>query len=893
MPDQQQWHAYILKYRFKLEQNLSSMPTTTKTPTKASVKTQSGKAKHTPMMQQYLSIKADYPDTLLFYRMGDFYELFFDDAHKASRLLDITLTSRGQTAGEPIPMAGVPYHAADSYLAKLIKQGQSIAICEQIGDPATSKGPVERKVVRIVTPGTLTEESLLDERTINQICALHLENDVIGIATLEVSSGHFSLMQTQGLNNTINELARLQPAELLINETISEMMLQQLPSQQQTTVKSMPPWHFKTEQAESVLCSHFKTQDLNGFGVDAVPVAIPAAGCLLEYVQTTQQSQLPHILKLQIERRDDIIHIDAATRKNLEIEHSVSGIESHSLAGIMDKTATAMGGRLLRRWLQQPIRDTQTLQQRQQCIAAFHDKQQYESCHTILKGIGDIERILTRVALRSARPRDLTHLRYALEQLPALQAILKTLDTPLAANLIEQLGKHPDILKTLQAAIIDQPPVLIRDGGVIAPAYDATLDELRSISANADNILNEMETRERETTGINTLKVGYNRVHGFYIEVSRAQSDNVPDNYQRRQTLKATERYITPELKQLEDKVLSANERALAREKQLYEELLITTGKKLLPLKTCATGLATLDVICNLAERAATLDYHCPEFSSEVGIHIKSGRHPVIEQAQNTAFTPNDLVLNQQQSMLIITGPNMGGKSTYMRQTALIVLLAHIGSYVPAQSAQLGPIDGIYSRIGASDDLASGRSTFMVEMTETANILHNASECSLVLMDEIGRGTATFDGLSLAWACAEHLASQSRALTLFATHYFELTRLPDSLPQIRNVHLAAVKRNDNIIFLHNVETGPTSESYGIQVAALAGVPADVLKRAQQKLLELENLQPATAVVQPEIESTPGIAPDQLREKLAEIDPDKLTPIEALQLIYVLKQLETG
>ncbi len=845
------------------------------------------------MMQQYLRIKADYPDTLLFYRMGDFYELFFDDAKNAARLLDITLTSRGQANGEPIPMAGVPYHAADNYLAKLIRQGQSIAICEQIGDPATSKGPVDREVVRIITPGTLTEESLLDERKINQICAIHLENDLVGIATLEVSSGHFSVMQTQGINNTINELARLQPAELLVNETISESILEQLPLQQQAALKTMPPWHFETAHAEAVLCGHFKTQELNGFGANAVPVAIPAAGCLLEYVQNTQKSQLPHILQLQVERRDDIIHIDAATRKNLEIENSISAIESHSLVGIIDKTATAMGGRLLRRWLQQPVRNTDLLRQRQQCIQAFLDTQQQLNCHDNLKGIGDIERILTRIALRSAKPRDLTHLRYALAQLPFLQKIITQLNTPLANHIGEQLGQHPDTLKLLQTAIVELPPLLIRDGGVIAEGYDQTLDELRRIQTSTDNILAELEIKERKASGINTLKVGFNRVHGFYIEVSRAQAQNVPDYYQRRQTLKATERYITPELKALEDKVLSANERALAREKHLYEELLSTVAGELSVLKACASGLAELDVLCNLAERARSLDYHCPEFTDQVGITISAGRHAVIEQAQAMPFTPNDIHLGQTHSMMIITGPNMGGKSTYMRQTALIVLLAYIGSYVPASTARLGPIDAIFSRIGASDDLASGRSTFMVEMTETANILHNATAQSLVLMDEIGRGTSTFDGLSLAWACAEYIVTKCQALTLFATHYFELTKLPDSLKQVKNVHLKAVKRDDHIIFLHSVENGPTNESYGIQVAALAGVPPQVVQRANEKLHELEKIPVAGQSKHKPDATTTAPIPTALQQRLAEIDPDQLSPIDALQLIYVLKQLEKG
>ena len=857
---------------------------------------------HTPMMQQYLGIKADYPDTLLFYRMGDFYELFFDDAQKASQLLDITLTSRGKANGDPIPMAGVPYHAVDAYLAKLVKQGQSIAICEQIGDPALSKGPVERKVLRIITPGTLTEESLLDDRQINQICALHVENDVIGIATLEMSSGHFSVLQTQGFDNTINELARIQPAEILLNETFyentGESFLEVLPPQFHAAVKAMPPWQFETAHAHAVLCDHFNTRDLNGFGVKAVPVALPAAGCLLEYVQHTHKTRLPHIHKLQVERHDNIIHIDASTRRHLEIEHSSSGVAEHSLAGMLDNNATAMGARLLRRWLQQPIRDIAILTARQQCITCFHQEKLYNQCFDCLKGIGDIERILTRVALRSARPRDLMHLRYALQQLPALHKILAMLtvkqEGTLAKTLDTQLGEHKSELKLLTTAIIDSPPVLIRDGGVIAPGYDTELDELRSHQNNADSILTTLEKTERESSGISTLKVGFNRVHGYYIEVSRAQSQHVPDHYQRRQTLKATERYITPELKALEDKVLGANERALAREKYLYSELLEKLNKNLLNLKQMANAMAQLDVLNTLAEQASRFDYHCPSFSNTIGINISNGRHAVIEQAQTTPFTPNDCQLNSKQSMMIITGPNMGGKSTYMRQTALIVLLAHIGSFVPATAACLGPIDGIYSRIGASDDLAGGRSTFMVEMTETANILHNATKYSLVLMDEVGRGTSTFDGLSLAWASAEHLATQIGALTLFATHYFEMTQLPEKHSQIKNVHLAAVKKDQRIIFLHNVEYGPTSESYGIQVAALAGVPNTVIERASEKLQALErsaSTQPAVASKPDSEKLFPDSQPTKAMSLLAKVNPDNLTPIDALQLIYALKEAE--
>ena len=842
---------------------------------------------HTPMMQQYLRIKADYPDILLFYRMGDFYELFFDDAHKAASLLDITLTARSQSAGKPIPMAGVPWHAVDTYLARLVKLGKSIAICEQTGDPATSKGPVERKVVRIVTPGTLTDEALLEERQDNLLAAIFTDADSTGIATLDMASGRFRLQQVSGIEALLGELERLQPAELLLSEDQPEQDWQT----PLNCLKRQPPWRFDPDSASRLLCEQFQTRDLRGFGCDDAPLAVRAAGCLLHYVQETQHDVLPHICDLRVEQREDSIILDAASRRNLELEYSLSDQPQHTLAGILDHCATPMGSRLLRRWIHRPLRKHRILRQRQQVIACLYDQHRFETLQPLLRQVGDIERILTRIALKSARPRDLSRLCTALGILPEIHKLPAKPGDRLA-ELLQQISEFPQVHTLLQNALIETPPLLIRDGGVIAPGYDEELDELRSLQANADQFLSDLEERERRRSGVNSLKVGYNRVHGYYIEVSRLHSENLPENYQRRQTLKAAERYITPELKALEDRVLSANERALAREKQLYEQLLNTLHDDLGDLQASARALAELDVLNTLAERAQSLQLNPPTLDETPGLEIQGGRHPVIERAQSEPFTPNDIHLHDSRRMLVITGPNMGGKSTYMRQTALIVLMAHIGSYVPADSARIGPIDRIFTRIGASDDLAGGRSTFMVEMTETANILHNATAQSLVLMDEIGRGTSTFDGLSLAWACAQALVQEIHAWTLFATHYFELTRLPDEQPGCANVHLDAVEHDHGIVFMHKVLPGPASKSYGLQVAALAGVPQAVIRQAKDKLTQLET---SAGPVQDKIQNTPAAAENRssaLADMLKKISPDDLSPREALALLYQLKkQLE--
>ncbi|TDY02408.1 DNA mismatch repair protein MutS [Thiohalophilus thiocyanatoxydans] len=836
------------------------------------------------MMQQYLQLKASYPDILLFYRMGDFYELFYDDAKRAARLLDITLTQRGQSAGQPIPMAGVPYHAVESYLARLVRQGESVAICEQIGDPATSKGPVKREVVRIVTPGTLTDEALLEERRDNLVAALYARQDHYGLACLDLSSGRFSVQQLQGNEALHSELVRLQPAELLVEESFNSDPL----DSRVLAIKPRPPWFFDHDSAYRLLCEQFQTRHLAGFGCDDWPLAIAAAGALLRYVQETQCGVLPHLHGLISEQREQSLLLDAATRQNLELEQNLAGQHAHTLAGIMDRCVTPMGSRLLRRWINRPLRAQARLRQRQALIGLWLEDERYAPLRELLNQVGDIERILTRVALKSARPRDLRQLSVALAVLPELQRQLGELasDNPLLDELAEQARPFPQIVALLEQALVEQPPLLIRDGGVIAEGYDSELDELRDLQHNVGDVLAELEQRERDQSGIPTLKVGYNRVHGYYIEISRARAESVPAHYQRRQTLKAAERYITPELKALEDKVLSANERALAREKALYDQLLDRLNTEHRDLQACAAALAQLDALGNLAERAAALNLRCPQLVPDEGLQISAGRHPVIEQVQSTPFTPNDLELDETTRMLIITGPNMGGKSTYMRQIALITLLAHIGSYVPAESARIGPVDRIFTRIGAADDLAGGRSTFMVEMTETANILHHATRHSLVLMDEIGRGTSTFDGLALAWASARDLLTRIQAYTLFATHYFEMTRLPELLPHCRNVHLDAREHGEQIVFLHQVKPGPASRSYGLHVAALAGVPRAVLEQAQAKLQQLE--QGEHVSVPPPTTPEPDEHP--VLSTLRQLDADELSPRQALEQIYQLKKL---
>ena len=850
---------------------------------------------HTPMMQQYLKLKAENPDILLFYRMGDFYELFYDDAKKAAALLDISLTKRGQSAGNPIPMAGVPYHAVEGYLAKLVQLGEPVAICEQVGDPTTSKGPVERKIVRIVTPGTVSDEALLPERQDNLIVAVYQEKEKFGLATLDMTSGRFQLCEPHSKEALQAELQRINPVELLYCEDFVEMAI----IEHYKGLRRRPIWEFELSTAISELNRQFGTKDLRAFGVEKSPLGLAAAGCLLQYAKETQRASLPHIQSISVIQNNDNIQLDAATRRNLELTQNLAGGTENTLASVLDKCVTPMGSRLLKRWIHQPIRQTDILLKRQKTIGEIIEQDLYHELQPYLQQVGDMERILARVALRSARPRDLTRLRTALEQIEPIKSLIHTKTSSNLTALSAQIDDFSAQIELLQKAIIETPPLLIRDGGVIAEGYNAELDEWRTLSAGATQYLENLEQRERESTGIDTLKIGFNAVHGYYIQISQGQAHKAPIHYVRRQTLKNAERYIIPELKEYEDKVLKSKGAALALEKQLYDELFDLLLPHLGQLQLTSLALSELDVLVNLAERAETLNYVSPQFSDEIGVKIENGRHPVVEQVLKEPFIANPVNLNQKRHLLIITGPNMGGKSTYMRQTALITLMAYIGSFVPADSAVIGQIDRIFTRIGASDDLASGRSTFMVEMTEMANILHQATSQSLVLIDEIGRGTSTYDGLSLAWACAEWLAKKTRSLTLFATHYFELTALPEQIEGIANIHLDALEHNNTIAFMHAVQDGAASKSYGLAVAALAGVPQSVIKLAKQKLHQLEKLsaqngdqqiQHLRALNQHQGELAFESEPDALREAIEQLDPDELSPKQALAYLYQLKKM---
>jgi len=851
------------------------------------------------MMRQYLSIKAQHPSILLFYRMGDFYELFFDDAKKAAELLDISLTARGKSGGDPIPMAGVPYHAVEGYLSRLVRMGESVAICEQVGDPATSKGPVERQVKRIITPGTVTDEALLEERRDNILAAVCGHSMHYGLATLDVASGRFVVAECDSDESLLAELQRINPAEILHPEGFENLEL----IENRKGLRRRPEWEFDTDTAIEQLNAQFETTTLDGFGITGITKGLGAAGCVLQYVKDTQRTALPHIRRIQTEQQDSRVQLDAATRRNLELTHNLSGSQENTLFSVMDTTTTAMGSRMLQRIIHSPITDQHELDSRLDAVDGFINDAP-DDIRSALKHIGDIERIMARLALRSARPRDFARLKNAFNALPDLQDALIRYDSEQVQRVAKTIGTYPTLQALLNSAIIDNPPVIIRDGGVIAQGYNDELDELRKLSQGATDYLDAMEQRERERTGIATLKVGYNRVHGFFIEIGRANSASAPADYIRRQTLKNTERFITPELKEHEDKVLSSQGAALALEKQLYEALFDNFADHLNALIDSAAALAKLDVLCCFAERATSLNWYRPVLSNKCELTYQEGRHPVVESVMKTPFIANPVTLDDTRRMLIITGPNMGGKSTYMRQTALITLLAYIGSYVPAQHAHIGKIDRIFTRIGASDDLASGRSTFMVEMTETANILNNATEHSLVLMDEIGRGTSTYDGLSLAWACASYLAKHLNAYTLFATHYFELTELPDMQDGVVNVHLDAVEFEDTIRFMHTVSEGAASKSFGLQVAQLAGVPKSVITAAQQKLALLEashvitqdETKPSTKHKNEEKQVT-GQAqlhfpdkPHPVVEAIENLAPDELSPRQALDLIYTLKRL---
>jgi DNA mismatch repair protein MutS len=843
------------------------------------------------MMRQYFALKAQHPDMLLFYRMGDFYELFFEDAEKVSRLLGITLTHRGATNGQPIKMAGVPYHAAESYLAKLAKLGEAVAICEQIGNPATSKGPVERAVTRILTPGTLTDTALLDETRDNQLLSIFAGDGVIGLARINLTSGAFVLSEV-ATGQLAQELQRITPAEILFVDDFKHPALESF----DCAKKRLSAWQFDEDAATTSLTKQLNTRDLQGFGCAEMHAAVSAAGALIDYVKHTQRAALPHINDLSVEKISQYIQLDAATRRNLEIDVTLRGEASPTLYSLLNTTQTAMGARLLRHWLHHPLRDRNLVTKRHVAVAELIHTEKYQALQLSLKAIGDIERMTTRVALNTARPRDLSGLRDSLLQLPALQNLLLSSQAILLETLGANLQAPNEAVRILTQAIQAEPSSLLREGGVIADGYDAELDELRALQTNHGDYLMQYEAAEKARTGLQNLKVEYNSVHGFYIEISRAQAENAPTEYRRRQTLKNAERFITPELKAFEDKVLSANERALAREKWLYEQILAQLNPFIVGLQTNSCAVASLDVLCCFAERAVTLNYMQPQFSADAGIVIEAGRHPVVESIAQP-FVANDVLMTPYRQLLLITGPNMGGKSTFMRQVALIVLLAHCGAFVPAKSVKIGEIDRIFTRIGASDDLAGGRSTFMVEMTETANILHNATDKSLVLLDEIGRGTSTFDGLSLAWAVAKQLLEKNKSYTLFATHYFELTRIVDEFKQAANVHLDAVEHDGQngkgIVFLHKVEDGAAQMSYGIQVAQLAGIPKSVVASAKRKLAQLENNQLtknhnqhdmfSVKVEELEVPQHPVVT------ELEAIQPDDLTPKEALALVYLLKE----
>ena len=850
-------------------------------------------ASHTPMMQQYLGIKAEFPDILLFYRMGDFYELFFDDAREAAGLLDITLTARGRSAGQPIPMAGVPVHAVDGYLARLAHMGKSVAICEQIGDPAASKGPVERRVARIVTPGTLAEDGLLDADRESVLAGAHPGGNGWGLSWLNLASGEFYIRECDSADELTTELDRIGPAELVAAEDVD------IDAGREITRR--PALDFDADLAERFLTEHFGVRDLAGFGIDRIAGGVGAAGAVLRYAQNARRQSLDYIASVRRFETDDHVILDQRTRRNLEIDSRLDG-RSTSLGtvyGVLNATRTPMGARLLKRWLRAPLRTAERVRERQRAVVALIEARGPERLRAGLGEIGDIERIVTRVALGNAAPRDLAKLRSSLAEWPGIRALVETLDAPALARRFADLpilGQEHDLLRR---AVVEQPPATLREGGVIARGFDATLDELRDLTENASGFLSDLEATERQRTGIASLKVGYNRVHGYFIETSRAAAEEVPAEYVRRQTLKNAERYITPTLKKFEDEALTSQARALRRERELYGDLLSRLDESGAVLRAAGEALATLDVLSAFADRAETLGLVAPELTDVPGIRIRGGRHLVVEAESEAPFVPNDLDLSEARRMLVITGPNMGGKSTYMRQTALIALLAHTGCFVPAESAVIGPVDRIFTRIGASDDLTSGRSTFMVEMSETADILHNATPASLVLLDEIGRGTSTYDGLALAWAAARHLAIRLRAFTLFATHYFELTALPDEFRGIANVHLDAVEHGANVVFMHIVKEGPANQSYGVQVAKLAGVPEAVLALARTRLARLENEHGRRDAQQGDLFAPPPEEVDEdckeeqeaiLRERLLDVDPDQLTPRAALDLVFDLKKL---
>ncbi len=871
------------------------------------------KSQQSPMMQQYLRIKAEYPDTMLLYRMGDFYELFFDDAERASELLDITLTARGKSSGSPIPMAGVPAHSVEQYLARFVKHKVSVAICEQIGDPATSKGPVERKVVRVVTPGTLIDDSLLDDQRDNLLMAISRHEDKFGVATLEVSSGRFRASELASRAALDDELERCNPDEILLaddDDSFDDDVIGA--SGRNIAIARVAGWYFDIDRASAALQELFGVQDLRGFGCLDAPMATSAAGALAKYAVDVQGGSLPHVNSLSIDSNSEFLHIDAASRRNLEIEYSLTGNHDLTLFGILNCAATPMGARMLRRWLANPIRDRLRLTLRQDAVERLIDTGQYQHVHASSRHIGDMERILARVATRSARPADLVRLRAGLGSLDELIQIARSGECERLNTIATELGPFPQLLQLLEKAIVDEPAASLREGGVIRPSFDQDLTEVVALQNSSNEFLTEFEEQQRSRTGVSNLRVQYNRVHGYYIELPRSAADKAPSDYVRRQTLKNAERYVTPELSAYEEKALGARDRAIALEKALYEQVVETLNLHLTELQRCATAVAQLDTLCVFADCAVSMNFVRPQLIDASQLEIDAGRHPVVERVTRSAsdsgrtgatasqFVANDLNLSDSQRMLVITGPNMGGKSTYMRQVAIITLLAHTGCFVPAASATIGNVDRIFTRIGAGDDLAGGRSTFMVEMTEMAQILRNASAASLVLVDEIGRGTSTFDGLALAWASAQEL-SRLGCMCLFSTHYFEMTSLADSLDNTRNCHVEATEHGGDIIFLYSVADGPANRSYGLHVAKLAGIPEPVLSAARTKLSELESSHDQGQ--QNQLTADAGNSQqlalfarddraDRLLQEFNQADPDALSPREALELIYRLHQISS-
>lgn len=858
-------------------------------------------SQHTPMMKQYLGFKKDFPDTFLFYRMGDFYELFYDDACQVSQLLNISLTTRGESAGRPIPMAGVPHHAVDNYLARLIKMGYSAVICEQIGEAAPGKGPVERAITRVITPGTLSDEILLDENRDNILLCIHNYKKKYHIAYADIGRGRLAFIPELNREEALSEWSRLRPSEVLLCED------EDIEVPEDITPRCLPKWYYDYDSALYLIKEYYQVLSTDGFGLYADCPALPAIGCLLQYLYDTHKTQIPDLGAPILEKQSSYLILDAVSRRNLELEYTLQGNEKRSLVGILNQARTSGGRRLLRRWLNQPLRDHQAINERLDAVSHWLDDTKREQWFAQLKETADIERIVSRIALKTARPQDLLNLRRTLDVLPSLYEHLQTLpDHALKNQFADQLIQHEALNKLLHKALVKELPLNSKNGGIIASGYWEELDKLRHISYDSHVLLSEMEKQERECSGLDNLRINFNRVHGYYIELSHRDAEKAPSHYQRKQTLKNCERYITPQLKELEEKILTAHDEALQLEKELYQQLLERLNEHRESLRICAFALALFDTLSTFAELAERYAYTRPRFFTGQGMHIRQGRHPVIERIdQNTAFVENDLCFNEEQRMFIVTGPNMGGKSTYMRQNALIIIMAHAGCYVPAKSADIGLVDRIFTRIGASDDLSGGRSTFMVEMHETANILNNAGMHSFVIMDEIGRGTSTFDGLSIAWAAALHLVEHNKSMSLFATHYFEMTELAEQNTHIGNLHLSAEEHNQHIVFLHRVEEGAASQSYGIQVARLAGVPRRVLQNAEKKLAELEyesqyseeNLsyhkQMDLFVNQStENKKEPHSKEVELSEEINKLHLDEMTPKQALETLYQLKQLIT-